>query len=59
MGLPLATESSGVGVRKRGAEGSTEMKEEEPARQRSRLEHVGKTESPSSTSAKCSLEQEW
>ena len=32
MEIPLATESSGVGVRKRGAEESTEM-EEEPARQ--------------------------
>ena len=44
MGIPLATESSGVGVRKRGAEESTEMKEEEPARQRSRLENVGNRE---------------
>ena len=40
MVLPLATESSGVGVRKRG----TEEMEEEPARQRARLEHVGNRE---------------
>ena len=40
MGIPLATESSGVGVRKPGTEKSTEMEEEEeeeePARQRAR-----------------------
>ena len=44
MEMPLATESSGAGVRNRGTEESTEMEEEEPVRQRARLEHVGKTE---------------
>ena len=37
MGIPLATESSGVRVRKRGAVESMEMEEEEPARQQARL----------------------
>ena len=44
MGIPLATESSGVGVRKRGTEESAEMEEAPPARQRALLEHVGNRE---------------